>query len=380
LPILLVALSFAANAAWLSTAAIEMRNATDSASLAATHQLISDEWLRQPKSGIPTLINTVGTTAVSFAGQNRVLGAPLEIIVADTNPDFVPDFVLGGYDPTTAIFTPAPLPVTNGLTLAQADAISITGRRITQRNTGIPVILGSMALRSRWDLQGTTLARLDRDVYGFRAEVGLNIPLVPIGVLSDPNAVNPLSWENQTIVGTGADTNLDAIDEIVVSIQLAPNGNPAASNGCLLTIGTTPIATQVTAGISVTDLPPNGILALDPLPLNTVQYPGTGLGPALATPPLTNLETALNTLQSTNAVRIWPLVLDCTPPPGGASINAFIAARVLTVQTIAGPPDLLRIRLQPAMLSVPRMLTDPARRNLAHLVPSPYLGRTRIVR
>ena len=75
--------------------------------------------------------------------------------------------------------------------------------------------------------------------------------------------------------------------------------------------------------------------------------------------------------------RIWPLV-SSIDSNGMAHVTAFVAARIVDIQTPSGGP--IQVRLQPTMFSVPLALTDARRATSAYLVPNPYLARVRLVR
>lgn len=385
LPVLLVALALALNAGWFGLARQELTRGADAAALAATGELVSDEWLRLGGPGIGDLLARAKQRAIDLAALNRVLGRALQLQPDDP---ILPDLVFGSFDPVTGAFTAADLIVPSSLTLDQVNSVAVFARRTEMRGEPIPVLLGPLVLRPTLDLQAGVVAYLDRDVIGFRALAHRPIPLVPLGIRSDPTSADPASWENQIVNRNGPDqfsydTGLgfvagpDGIPEIDVEVQLLPGGNPTLSNGYLVSIGTTPIAMQVTGGISADDLTAtNGVLSLDAN--NQLLLPASALGPPQVSPAYTQLVNAFAQLRDSGAVRVFPLVSTANVPPADSFINAFVAARVVRIQEPVGGP--LRIRLQPAMLLEPKAITDPARRGSAHLLPSPYIARTRLVR
>ena len=89
------------------------------------------------------------------------------------------------------------------------------------------------------------------------------------------------------------------------------------------------------------------------------------------------LRAGLEALRTSRLPRVFPLVVGIDA--GTATVNAFVAARVVNVHQEPNGP--LVVRLQPAMMAVPMALTDAGRRGgVAHLLPSPYLARPRLAR
>jgi hypothetical protein len=379
LTVLLAALAVAVNAAWLGTARLDLQSAADAASLAGAGRLVSNQWLRKGQPGVPALLDSARATARDYAALNRALGQSVQLQLNAASPDVV----LGSFDPAGA-FIPAPARPT----LDQVEVVQVTARRLRSRGTGVPVLLGALLLTPAVDLQARAFARLDRNVIGFMARTGQPIPLVPIGVRSDPTGADPQSWENQVINANGPDNFVlgptgftviaggDGIPEMVVQLPLAPNGDLTAGNGYLLQLGTgSPIA-QVSAGVSADDLAgQGGQLVLDAT--NQFVAPAT-VGPTDGSPDLDQLRNALEQLRLQELPRIFPLVGGYDPGTGQAQVTAFVAARVVLVKYAKGHP--LFIRLQPTMLAVPQAITDPTRRGSANLLPSPYLAKARLVR
>jgi hypothetical protein len=382
---MLMALALSLNAGWLATARQELGSASDAAALAGANELMSDAWLRQGKPGVATLLQEARDSARAFGARNRVLGQPLELEIRNLNSR---DVVLGSYDPATPkTLTAADLSDPASLTLDDVNTVAVTGTRARERGTGVPMLFGALILQPFVDMRVNSLAYLDRDVIGFRAREANPIPLVPIGVRSDPAGTNARSWENQIVARNGPDDyhydadgssftqRGDLIPEIVIELQLGPNGDPSQSNATLLTIGTGLPSSQVTGGITERHLiSRDGRLALGPS--NSLTLPASGVGPEAGTAEYLELVNALKQLRDNGTARVWPLVSEVAA--GKAAVNAFVAARVVRIEEQGGGP--LRIRLQPTLMAVPHAITDFSRRATAHLLPSEYLARPRLAR
>lgn len=384
--VLLVAMAVAINAGWLGHAHQQLHTAADAAALAAARELVSDEWLRAPPNQLTSLLTNASARASEYAGLNPVLGQPLALQIDDSPFSDVGYGTLDPLAPSTLV------PIAQGdpssWTLDTLDTVMVFAPRLRTRGTPIPLLLGGLTLRPTQDLRAVAIARLDRDVYGFRAGTSTAIPLVPLGIRSDPGA-GPASWEHEVRDRAGPDdwsvdpatgsvsSGADRIPEIVVELQLQPSGDPTASNGYLLTIGAGTLTSQITAGISRDDLAATaGTLALDAA--NQLALPGAALAPADGSLSLQLLRDQLTLLQQAGQPRVWPLVSQFDTASGTAVVTGFVAARVVAVETPAGGP--LRIRLQPAQMVVAQALTDAAHRSAASFIPSPYLARLRLAR
>lgn len=385
---MLVALAVAVNAAWLGNLTQEMRSTADSAALAAAEELMSDEWLRTGQPGIAALLEQSRERAAEYAALNRVLGRPLLLDISNpASGDVVFGQTVGG---VPSGFLAADLSNPSALVLNEVNTTAVTAKRLRSRNTGVPVLLGGLMARPSMDMAVSSLAYLDRDVYGFRARPGRPIPVVPLGVRSDPSGMDTGSWEYQIIARNGPDAYAydplsgvvntpDLIPEIVLQLQLNPMGTATDSTVAILTLGSGNVATQITGGITEDELAAtSGVLALDAT--HTLDVPGTRLGPADGSGEYNAIRDALLSLIGTGEARIWPLVSDVNDLGGTATINAFVVARVMEVVEPSLPTDPLQIRLQPSLLVVPYAMTDFARSGVSHLLPSPYLARPRVIR
>ena len=240
---LLTALSLAVNAGWLSAGRQELQSAADAAALAGAGRLVSDEWLRQGRPGVPALLDAARVEARDFARLNRALGRSVELRLDGDDPDVV----IGRFDANGA-FVPAPV----APDLSQTDIVYAIARRLRSRNDGVPVLLGGLVLTPSLDVQAAAFARLDRDVVGFRATLAQPVPLAPIGVPSDPTRVNVQAWEGQIVDRQGPDEYAfdpatgftqtgDGIPEIDIRLPLTPDAL-AAGDASLLNFGGSPPA------------------------------------------------------------------------------------------------------------------------------------------
>jgi len=388
--ILLAALAAAVNSAWFAEGALELRRAADAAALASTQQLISDEWLRSDPEIAP-LLEHVQHRAQEYAGFNLALASPVQLLL---NPGNDPngDIVLGTASPgVPGAFTAADLSDPNALTLDQVSAVAIQARRLASRGNAVPVLLGPLVLLTSIDLQAVSTATLDRAVIGFRPPYSQNIPLVPLGIRSDPSGADPQSWENQISQRNGPDQYRyvpgqgfvfdpagDGIPEITIQLQ-PTGGDPSQSNAYLLTVGAGSTQDQVDQGVSSTDLQTpdlQGQLVLDSN--NQLTLPGSALGSPDQTQPFSDLQNCQEGQGGCGTVRIWALVSSFDSASGKATVTGFVGARVVQVTNPPGGP--LQILLQPGMLSVPSAVTDPSRAGDANvLIPNLYLAKIRLV-
>lgn len=387
LVLLLAGLAVAVNSFWLAEAEQELHNAADAAALAGIQELVNDDWLRNDPTLIPLLLERCWVRAQEYASLNRTLTRPVELLANAAN-DPNGDIVLGHSDATTGLQIPADI-LTNpaSLTLDQVTTIAVQARRFRSRGNGVPVLLGPLVLLPAIDLQANAWALLDTDVIGFRPRLDWAVPLVPLGVRSDPTQADPHSWEHQIlnrqgqdqytfVPGQGVSLGTDGIPEIDMVLELEPAGTPANSNAFLLQLGSADTPTALNSGVTAADLQAQeGQLVLDAN--NQLFLPGRALGPAETTQAFTDLRNGLEALLQSGEVRIWPLVASVDATLGQAMVTGFVGARVVKVDFQTGGP--LRFTLQPGMRGVPAALTNALQRNPANLVPNPYLGRVRLV-
>lgn len=372
LGLMVTALVLALNSAWLSAVQAEMHSGTDSAVLAAGGALVHDDQLRGSTPLLMALTDQARLQAQVYASAHPVAGVPLQLANADI------EFIDDGTSPVAGL-------------------VRVTAHRTQARGNPIPLFLGQFAFAPETDLLTVATARLDREVIGFRPRPLSTIPVVPIALRSDPSGIDPGSWEDEVILGNGPDEFAcdpsggaclgpgadpqDGLDEMEVEIPLSllpiP---PLTSDGCILTIGATPLAMQVTQGISDADLAGfGGALVLGPT--GTLTLTGTPVAPMFGSMDLNELVAALQGLQASGEARIWPLAQSCDFGTSTAVLHAFVVARVTEVIPPTLPIEPLRFRLQPAMRIVNTAVTDDTRLGgSAYLLPNPYVVKVRLVR
>lgn len=250
---------------------------------------------------------------------------------------------------------------------------------------------------------------------------GINIPLVPLAIFSDPTGLNPQSWEYQvessidftspialaygTMTITLGNLNLDATqiyDSGTVNAAFLAIGTNYASNppsnysidGVNQTINN-----QIFNG---TGIAPADYLAFYtgngnlPFVLDTtidppgpLFCPGTPVGPTPGTPDAQALADSLATLQ--NIPMVWPLFAgyDTAAPPN-VLVSGFVVARVSSVQTVViGNQSVIQVQLTPSLRATKTALTYV--NNWPTTQPSPsaffsfrfpnaYVKRIRLVR
>ncbi len=383
--LLLSVLAAALNATWFSQSALSLQIAADATALASAQDLISDEWLKS-EPDIASLLQQVQQRAQEYAGYNRVLNQPVPL-AANPGNIAVGDIVLGQINAQSGgQLIPADLSDPGQLTLDQINAVVIQAKQLSVRGNAVPVILGPLVSLSTIDLQAGVAAMLDQNVIGFRPLLTQGVPLVPLGIRSDPTGTDPLSWENQIIQRNGPDQysfdpdqgtftpGADGIPEITVQLQPS-GGNPNTSNAYLLQIGTGATQDQVDRGVTGEDLQDlGGQLVLDAN--NQLKLPTSD--PASAMQAFNDLQNCGQTVFPCGAVRIFPLVTQVDAGSGQATVTGFVGARVVKVTSSGGA---LQLILQPGMLSVPTAVTDASRAGAANLlIPNPYLAKVSLAR
>ncbi len=389
------------NQARLWVIRVDLQNNSDASVLAATLVLVDDDLLRgtlcDDTSGIPDLLDRARAEAQLYASRNPVNARQFQL---DANPLNMAegDIVFGTLNtPLSKTLTLA----TNVRDSANKDLSNINTIRINahlsqSRGNAPGLIFPQFTGQSFQEVMTRGSATLDRDVVGFRPVVTQPLVLAPLALLADYNQTDIKAWNTQIEGKTGNDEFVfdrlkqefkmdatgDGLPEFEAVIPLDP-AHLVDANVSLLFIGSgktsstrfEKLTEQLTDGISKGDLVPlGGALVLNSN--NNLTVPGDEFGPSDSTD-LGDLQTALESLQTSAAVRIWPLY--CGLDSGDPIVCGFVAARVVQVDPTA-PGDPLRFTLQPTMISTSAAVTDATQRGINGVpIFNLYICKVRIV-
>lgn len=249
----------------------------------------------------------------------------------------------------------------------------------------------------RLDVRVTATAYLDRDVVGFKAQGSVNVPLVPIAVLTDwLDAMNTKSWEYNIIESNGTDFySLDAselpvgdsgtpIPDGIREITVRITGD-AADNGQMFALpasgGFSGALSQIAAGVTRDQLAEFN----DPGPPE-LRFDGADNQKSVTrlTEVDIDFEDLALALQAIRGKRrIFPLFDQAN---GTVRLVGFVAARVMNVVEENAPPA-VEVVLQPTMLLTATALTDRMRRAYGprevkgvESIFNPYIARVRLLK
>ncbi|MFO0813766.1 MAG: TadG family pilus assembly protein [Gemmatales bacterium] len=396
LVLLMAGVALAVDGAFLWQARQELQVAADASALGAALELTDDQLLlKQPGVMYGSVLRSF-SIAQHLASRHHVLGIPLQL---DTNEDVA----VGYFNSETKSMQPAS---PGDWDSPYLNAIEVMARRTRERGTPVGLFFTRIFQLQSADVSATATAVLDRQIVGFRATAALNIPMMPIGVFSDPTGMDELTWEYQIdkplSLGNGGLDEFafnkftrrwlhvsnggegDGLPEFVLKIPISTVIDE--TNGCLLQIGRQDGRTlprQMENGLTVADLEAyhgqlqlgwDGLLPLDEAPVPRANT-------------LANMVEVLETLSKTGEARLWPLYLpgpairatptvtgDSTSPlpsTGVALIRGFVAARVCTVELT---DKYLELVIQPTVLTTGTALTEPSG------PVNQYVGKIRLVR
>jgi hypothetical protein len=399
LGLLLAGIALAVDASLLWQARQELQVAADASSLATVQQLADDRMLLRRPEIIFGQVNQARHIAVAYASRNHVLGRPLQLEV-DDHAD--PDLRFGFYDSLTQQLQHAS---PSDWDSPHLNAVEITARRTRQRGNAPGLFFARLFKLPGTNVAATATAILDRQVIGFRPIGGLNAPVMPIAMLSDPAGLEERSWEAQvdrplSAGGGGQDQYAfekeqkvwtqagdpsfqgDGLPEFVLRLPLREQEDQP--NGVVIRPGSEDVRNwlrQVATGIRADDLTAwDGQLTLGWDGLCPVPEGSLPSGRALE-----ELVKELRALHSTGEARSWPLFTpSLTPPdqPGAEStvsgptvlLRGFVAARIADVQLTEGDEARLIIVLQPTVLVTGTAVTQP----MAEI--NPYLAKARLLK
>ncbi len=370
--VFLAAMAFAVDLANLWTTRTEMQRAADAAALGAAQTLVDDAFLRSDLGEMAAIQGEAKRQADWYANTNTVFGTPLQL---QSNPDNSQDgdLVLGYLDsPRSHQFVLAEPPDDRGAQdLRGVNAVRVVGRRTRARGNAAGLYWARLLKLESADVLAAATAMLDHSVIGFRPVGSIRVPLAPIALLSDPSFKVQQSWEAQVEGTRGVDdfrfdrksrrylvdARGDGIYEMTVTIA-GTTAQRAGTNTCLLTLGAADsgaLSRQLREGLAPEDLDSFG----GQLVLNSDGRISAGGGLAIASEraDVAELAAVLQELADRGIPRVWPLFTAFDVESGQATVNRFVAARVVCVQPATdGTP--LTFVLQPCMLATVTAITE----------------------
>jgi hypothetical protein len=413
LGVFLAAMALAIDGSNLWNARTEMQSAVDAAALAGTLALADDSLLSNKPGQMKAVIQFSRQQTQQFATANHVLAQPLQL---DPNPNNDPegDIVFGFMEhPRAGGFQPA---APGTLSSPLINSVHVMGRRTKERGNPAHLFLGRLFQFGAADVVAEATAYLDREVVGFRPVGKLAAPVVPIALLTDPQAIKEHSWEAQVVKpvtngGIGGKDEYfydavrkrfrhvpneapkgDGIYEMEVRLPLQsgaqaedPEDDEDEPNGVLMQFGNSDwpaLCRQITGGLTSDDLADwdgQFILGWD----NQVFVPSIYAVPDRQSTPFMQLLNALKTLETTGEPRVWPLFGSLQPTgrdmQAMAAIRGFVAARVISVELVSEPEPHVRLILQPCQLVTSTALTDHTRAAKSGVsLTNPYVSRVRL--
>lgn len=393
LALVIAGLALAVDSALLWQARQELQVAADASSLGAVLELADDQLLRQQPGKMQFATDLAQKAAMELGYRHHVLGVPLRVEI--NNPGDL-DVMLGFYDPAV----PGMQPAFSNLDHPLLNAIEVTTRRTRERGTPVGLFFTRLFRLASADVMASATAVIDRHVVGFRPIGQMNVPMMPLGLLSDPTGVEVASWEAQIDKplaqgNTGVDlyaydkvmrrwsevgqansqgnTRGDGLPEFTLRLPLGTDTSEA--NGKVLHWGKHDVSTmlrQVEYGLTALDLQGSqGQIELSwdgLLPVEESTLPG-------GSQQVTFIEL-LTKLHANGDIRLFPLFV-----PNGEGeeqnmasqvmVRGFVAARIASVSKNEGSLELI---LQPTVMITTTALTRPA------AGVNPYVGKVKLIR
>ncbi len=364
----LLTLILAVDVGVLSLTRGRMQLATEAAAIAAALALVDDRSLIDAADLRESLAREARSEAVRYALANRVAGR------FEADPD------RPGSSPVDVDFLDDPETQGHPERRLGPDLVRVCGFRTRSRTEGVLLLLSQFCGIDPIDLVVRSSARVERRIVGFRPLAGRPIPLVPIGLLSDPTGTDPRSWESQVSARPHDNYAFDPSTRGFVADH--GDGLPEVA----LTLGTTAVplnftepgdlAEQVEWGLTARDLATRGgqfVLA----------EPGCSFD---AIPPSGRLSTgnrlgaALDAVRAAGLPRVWPLFRAARKPGGSIEVTGFVAGRVVRLERGSAA----RLWIQPAALATSTALAGadvgPVTRLDGEPVPkNPYIAKVRLI-
>ncbi|MFT3879762.1 MAG: pilus assembly protein TadG-related protein [Gemmatales bacterium] len=391
LALMLAGVALAVDSALLWQARQELQVAADASVLAAVQELADDQLLLHREGYMQRAVRRSVVVATEMGLKHNVLGLP-EVIEPDDEAN--PDVVAGFYDPALGAIQPA---MSKDWDSPFINSLQVTARRTRDRGNPVGLFFTRLFNLSSADVAASATAVLDRHIVGFRPNGQINIPLMPIGLLSDPTGIEEASWEAQidkplTTGLSGFDQYLfdkdskqwyevgvnckvgDGLPEFTLKLPLGKESEEV--NGVMLQFGKPTYANtlrQMESGLNTLDLQNyDGKLELGwdgMLPVEEANMP--------AGKQLSAMIELFNTLHASGEARIWPLYLpvDTTNDEQTATshvvVRGFVSARIAN---IVQNESYLEIELQPTVMITGTALTHPEAN------PNAYLGKIKLIR
>lgn len=397
LPVLIVVMMLALNAALLAEARAELQRNADADALAALGALVEDDcWLTGHHHHHHARIAHARYTAQFYAGLNKVLRQPvvLEVpAIATANPPDG-DIVFAhldkprSHDPAERVLIVADLDGTyrGHPFLPLVNTVRINARRTQARGTAIGLFGGNFSGIGSADLEARATATLDRDVVGFRPIGDQLVPLAPIALLTSQLGGAPCSWEQELAKGIDVcrfDAGAGAFrggDDGLPEATMIVSFDETQASAALVLLGIPNVVGPQHQG-RFTDHVAKGLADLDLQELGGVFALERGdnrLAVRCSRGDATfyhALAAQLNLIQGQK--RIWPLYEICDAGAGQAVIVGFVAARVVQATASANG---VALTLQPCLLLTCTAITDTSRRGVGGVdICNPYIAKLRLI-
>ena len=316
----LIVVAFILDALRLHQAGFKMLAASDAAALAAAGTLIDDRTLLMNDAGMNTLCNKAQSEANLYALTNGGVGPAS----AATDISSSVEVLFGSTDQTQTGQLP--------------DFVRVVVHRTSQQGNAVPLLLTPWIATGGIDMQRQSIALIDRSIVGFAPSMETAIPMVPLGLRSDPSQKSRDAWES-LIAGTHRDEYAyDATTRTFLDQQGdgLPEFRFQLSRGFWpLRFGNTSnLQLQIESGLRLDDVDELGgkiqLSTSGPM-LNLLAPPVDG-GSVDWSSQWPGLEQGLKTLALSAEPRILPLVCPSTVNPNQMRLVGFIAARVVRVE------------------------------------------------
>ena len=380
----LIVVAFTLDAFRLHQAGFKMLTASDAAALAAAGTLMDDRTLLIDDVGINALCTKAQSEAIRYAFTNGGIG-PSSMATDISNSVEV---LFGSTDQTQTGQLP--------------DIVRVVVHRTSQQGNAVPLLLTPWISAGGVDMQRQSIALIDRSIVGFAPSMETAIPMVPLGIRSDPSRRSPDAWESllagtpqddyayDAPTGTFLDQQGDGLPEF--RFELSRNLWP-------LRFGTTPnLQSQIESGLQLEDVAElDGKIQLSTAgSMLNLLVPPVDSGKAESTSHWSGLKKGLKNLAISAESRIWPLVSPSTTSPSQLRLVGFIAARVVRVETqfakaTRSNKDLtshdpivsFTVVLQPSVMATSTALTalpEPLPESTSEVISkNPFIAKVRLV-